>query len=66
MYQCETDLDLPEIRRVSSNFWKAKYFECMREIAKANTGIRRLRAKLDRAQISRQQPTTNKAQNGKA
>ena len=43
-----TDLDLPPIRRTEANFWRARYFEAMVELAKLNKGIRRLKAKVKR------------------
>jgi len=46
-YQCETDLDLPEVRRCSANFWKAKFFELYKGIVSANKGIRRLKQELE-------------------
>lgn len=45
-----TDRDLPPIARTEANLWKAKYFEAMRELTRANKGIRRLKAKCDRLQ----------------
>lgn len=44
-----TDRDLPPIARSEANLWKAKFFEAWKELSKANKGLRRLRAKLDRA-----------------
>jgi len=48
-YQCETDLDLPPVRRTEGNLWKAKYFEYYREMVNVNKGVRRLHDKLVRA-----------------
>jgi hypothetical protein len=41
----ETDQDLPAINRTWANFWQLKYSEAMRELSKANKGIRRLRSR---------------------
>ena len=43
-----TDLDLAPIHRTEANHWKAKYFEACLELRKANRGLRRLNAKLQR------------------
>jgi hypothetical protein len=47
MNNVETDLDLPPVRRSEANYWKAKYFEALRDLAAAGRGIRRLRQKLN-------------------
>ena len=36
------DTDLAPIRRTEAKYWKAKYFEALVELAKANKGLRRL------------------------
>ena len=43
-----TDLDLAPIHRTEANHWKARYFEAWRELQKANRGLRRLNAKIQR------------------
>ena len=43
-----TDLDIPLAYRTQANLWKAKYFEAIQELAKANKGIRRLKRRIDR------------------
>lgn len=35
------------IERAEAFFWKAQYFEALRELTKANRGIRRLKARCD-------------------
>lgn len=42
-----TDQDLPPIARTEANYWKAQYFQALRELAKANKGIRRLNNRLN-------------------
>lgn len=44
----KTDLDLAPIYRTEGNYWKAKYFESLRDLAAANRGIARLRRRLER------------------
>lgn len=61
-FNSKTDLDLPEVRRASANLWKARCFEYMREIAKANTGIRRLKRKLDR--LTNKETTSGRKNDG--
>ena len=38
-----TDQDLMPMARTEANYWKAKYFQTMLEIAKCNKGIKRLK-----------------------
>jgi hypothetical protein len=38
-----TDLDLPPVARTEANFWKAKYFQSLRDLAAAHRGIGRLK-----------------------
>lgn len=41
-YECETDLDLPPIRRTQANYYQARFLEYYKAIVEANKGIRRL------------------------
>lgn len=41
-----TDRDIPRANRTEANLWRANCFESLREIAKANRGIGRLRRRL--------------------
>jgi hypothetical protein len=43
-----TDLDLPPIARTQANLWKAKFFEMVEEVRRANKGIRRLKQRLSK------------------
>lgn len=45
-----TDLDLPPIARTQANLWKAKFFEMVEEVRRANKGIRRLKHRLSKLQ----------------
>jgi hypothetical protein len=51
-----TDLDLPPAFRTQANMWKCKYLEALKEVQKANKGIRRLRARLDKKVVKKQEP----------
>ena len=62
-YKVETDLDLPEIRRVNGNFWKTKYLEMYLEVVKANKGIKRLQKRVKHLE---QYIMYSKGENGKA
>jgi len=44
----EGEKNLPPIALSQANYWKSMYFAAYKELVKANKGIRRLRAKLDR------------------
>ena len=41
------DKDLPPMDRTEANLWKAKYFESIKELQKANKGIYKLRCHLN-------------------
>lgn len=43
-----TDKDLPPIARTEGNYWRAKYFQAIHELSKANKGIRRLKKCLEK------------------
>lgn len=48
LYQCETDLDLPEAKRTQANKYKMWWLEAQRELVRANKGLRRLSSKVKR------------------
>lgn len=45
-YTVSSDRELPPVCRSEANFWKAEYFKAMKELTKANKGIRRLHQKV--------------------